>query len=55
MWGLHGIVHIVSWIVLRDEEVCAYSHNIALCNYSFLVRLHVPSKSPILYVVQVYL
>ena len=24
----------------------AYSHDAALCNYSFLVRLHVPSKSP---------
>ena len=30
----------------EDEEVCAYSHDAALCNDSFLVRLHVPSKSP---------
>ena len=25
--------------------MCAYSHDEALCKYSFLVRLHVPSKS----------
>ena len=27
--------------------MCAYSHDAALCNYSFLVRLYVASKSPI--------
>ena len=35
--------------------MCAYSHDAALCNYSFLVRLYVPFKSPILYVVEVSL
>ena len=39
----------------EDEQVCAYSHDAAFCNYSFWVRLHTPSKSPILYVVEVYL
>ena len=24
----------------EDEQVCAYSRDAALCNYSFLVRLH---------------
>ena len=31
----------------EDEQMCAYSHDAALCNYSFLVRWHVPSKSPV--------
>ena len=31
-----------------------YSQCASLCNYSFLVRLHVSSKSPELYVVEVY-
>ena len=39
----------------KDEQVCAYSHDAALCTYSFLVRLYVPSKSPTLYEVEVYL
>ena len=33
--------------------MCAYSHDAALCNYSFLVGLHVPSKSPALHVEEV--
>ena len=33
---------------------CGYSLCASLCNYSFLVRLHVSSKSPELYVVEVY-
>ena len=31
----------------EDEQVCAYSHDATLCNYSFLARLYVSSKSPI--------
>ena len=34
--------------------MCAYSHDAAQCNYSFLVKLHVPSKSPALHVEEVY-
>ena len=34
--------------------MCAYSHDAALRYYSFLVRLHVPSKSPALHVEEAY-
>ena len=33
---------------------CGYSLFASLCNNSFLVRLHASSKSPALYVVEVY-
>ena len=44
MCRIHMQPYSYGWACLTHE--CAHSPCASLCNYSFLVRLHIPSKSP---------